>query len=865
MALAGTDRGSGTHNSSALSFTLNPGSNFTAGAVAVLCLSVDNSDSNGTAHSTFTVTDSLGNTWTRRTSPLYDPGAASAGVAGAIFVSNQNGGTLQTGTTITVTFDANCTAKAWTLMEVTAGAGLRATYQAQGVGTGSATASPTVTTASLTNGDMVIGMVCNEYGTAQTPTGDSDTSNGSWSTMQTAEVGTTAAGQTIITQRKVVTATATQTYNPTLGTSSDCIAAWISLRELPIESIGTLSVTLGAATLSGAGKVDVIANNGTGGNGATLVQTSGKRNASWNATSRTENAASSFTVGNTVIVSMGYYGAEEDLSSVVIAGTTATRAIRSPATWGTGQAAAIIYFAKIANASRTDVVMNNAGSGAHIATLSIDEWSGLQDSPLDKAVLGGPTTSTAPTVTSGTLAQADEVCYFVATILNSVQSSITNPTDYTSVWEELTGTTNLGGEGYYRIVEATTSQAPQSTLATSDEWRTVIATFKAAPSGSTTLEAATLSGAGTVADASGAVGTLNVTLGAMTPAAAGTLAGPIGTFSLALAALAISAAAVLGPPVGTLSATLGAATMSATGTVSSAAANGDLGVTLAPSTASATATVSVQGASSNTLGTLAVSSAATIGPPVGTLSATLGAATISGSAVLGPPVANLSATLGAMALSGVAQVPSQGTFAATLGSLAVSSDGTVGSAPAVGDLSSTLGTLAASGAGSVAIQATATPTLGALTSTAEWALSGPVGTFASVLGALSLSGAGAVDVVGDLSATLGTLTATGASQVSVAGTSSASLDVLTFAGSAGVQATGTANATLGMLTLAASGGQTTGDPRAIAIAASLAAGDITASRAPFTIQASPAASQIVASRPGFNILASRVSFNIQGD
>ena len=250
MALSGTDRGTGTHNTAALSFTLSPGSNFTAGAMAVLCLSVDNADSSGAAHSTFTVTDTLGNTWTRRTSPLYDPGSAAAGVEGAAFTSPQNGGTLQTGTVITVTFDANTTAKVWTLMEVVGSVGTPA-YKNQGVGTGSATAAPTVTTASIPSGQMVIGLICNEYGTAQTPTGDSDTTNGSWSTMQTAEVGTTAAGQTIITQRKVVTATATQTYNPTLGTSSDCKPAWISIGE-------DISVSAGTGVIAFAGLVPVV-------------------------------------------------------------------------------------------------------------------------------------------------------------------------------------------------------------------------------------------------------------------------------------------------------------------------------------------------------------------------------------------------------------------------------------------------------------------------------------------------------------------------------------------------------------------------------------------------------------------------------
>lgn len=236
MALSSTARGTGSHNTSALTFTLSPGSNFSggAGAMAVLLISADNSDSSGAAHSTFTVTDTLGNTWTRRASPLYDPGTASSGVEGAIFTSPMGGGALTTGTTITVTFDANATAKAWALWEVNCASGFTVTYDGTGNGTGSATNAPTVnvTTPLLASGDIIVAGLFNEYGTEQVVTADSDTTNGSWSSAQTVSVGSTATGQTISSQTKVVNATGTQTYNPTLGTSSDVILSWIILSEV---------------------------------------------------------------------------------------------------------------------------------------------------------------------------------------------------------------------------------------------------------------------------------------------------------------------------------------------------------------------------------------------------------------------------------------------------------------------------------------------------------------------------------------------------------------------------------------------------------------------------------------------------------
>jgi hypothetical protein len=209
--------------------------------MAVLVVSADNSDTNGTAHSTFTCTDSHGNTWTRRFSLVLDPAGASAGCEGAVFTTDQAAGTLTTGSTITVTFDAASTAECWSLMEITPTAGYAITYVTNGNSGAFTNTTPTVDTGSITSGNMVIGCLFNEQGTGQTVTEDGDTSNGTWSTQQTAEIGSAATGMTVSTQRKAVTGTATQTYNPTLGASSDSFVGWVELSETPTSIIDPLS------------------------------------------------------------------------------------------------------------------------------------------------------------------------------------------------------------------------------------------------------------------------------------------------------------------------------------------------------------------------------------------------------------------------------------------------------------------------------------------------------------------------------------------------------------------------------------------------------------------------------------------------
>lgn len=239
MALSINNRGTGTHNTGATSFTLSPGSNCTAGATVVLCVAADNSSSGGSTNNFTTVTDSIGNLWELRQSPVFDNGAASAGVQGAIWETRQNVGALTTGTTITVSFGASTTAKTWTMTEITAGGGNYAAFRTGADKSAGATgtavtlgASPTVNV-----GEAIIAAVFIEAGTTQTCTGDGDTTNGTWTTLQYTEIGATTSGSCIASQGKIQTTTnSTQTYDVTLGISSDYHGSYAIYTETPIPA-----------------------------------------------------------------------------------------------------------------------------------------------------------------------------------------------------------------------------------------------------------------------------------------------------------------------------------------------------------------------------------------------------------------------------------------------------------------------------------------------------------------------------------------------------------------------------------------------------------------------------------------------------
>ena len=255
MALSLTNRGTGTHNTGASSFTLSPGSNCTAGALVALCVAADNSSSGGSTNDFTTVTDSLGNTWTKQRAPVFDNGAASAGVQGAIYTTPQNGGTLQTSTVITVNFGSSPVAKTWTLTEIAPSAGRSASVRTGGDKSAGATGTALTTGASVsvTSGECILAAFFIEAGTTQTlSAADTDTTNGSWSTNQYAEIGSTTSGSVIVSQGKVVTGTGTQTYDVTLGISSDYHGSYIIVQQdvvLPAlaASSGSVAITGTAA------------------------------------------------------------------------------------------------------------------------------------------------------------------------------------------------------------------------------------------------------------------------------------------------------------------------------------------------------------------------------------------------------------------------------------------------------------------------------------------------------------------------------------------------------------------------------------------------------------------------------------------
>jgi hypothetical protein len=156
---------------------------------------------------------------------VYTTGAVASGPELAIFTGVINRPIAVTDT-ITVNLSAASTVKSLVLWEFTGNNDV--TYVTGGSTPAPATASPSITTTSIPAGDVVVGFVGSEGGNLFVE--DSDTTNGTWATRGATSNATGASGNAITSQWKLATAAGTQTYNPTLSsTTPDNVIGWVQL------------------------------------------------------------------------------------------------------------------------------------------------------------------------------------------------------------------------------------------------------------------------------------------------------------------------------------------------------------------------------------------------------------------------------------------------------------------------------------------------------------------------------------------------------------------------------------------------------------------------------------------------------------
>lgn len=236
MTVSVTARGTGSSNTGGQStLTASPNATIPHGSVLVLCCAYDNSGTNGADPLSGITSTVQGLAWDNNTGAVNDPGAANAGIVGRIFSVLLTNGPFRSTDVITVSFSATTVARAWCIYQVDSNLPNQYAGEQNEAAAAQTSATPSITTASIASGDVVIACVAREAN--GTRAADGDSTNGTWTGAQSVGVDTTTSGAEIICEYKVVTATATQTYNPTFGgASADGVNMWVRKGENAVFS-----------------------------------------------------------------------------------------------------------------------------------------------------------------------------------------------------------------------------------------------------------------------------------------------------------------------------------------------------------------------------------------------------------------------------------------------------------------------------------------------------------------------------------------------------------------------------------------------------------------------------------------------------
>lgn len=257
MALAFTGAGVATAASGASPQAVTTATAFAVGDILIALIAYDNSGGGGAdpMSGTISVTPasgSLGASVSAQTG-LNDPSTASSGLA-VRCVAFPVTGAIASSTSCNVAWSGTIVVRAVAFGKVarTGNTSYRTNSGATGVSTAGATTPTPLVTPSVTNTELVLCWAGHENGAAIT--GDADTTNGSWSAVYGTFQGSGLTGMAAYFQAKVVTGTATQTWNPT-GTSSDWIVGCLIFTDAAPNVTATVNSSWGSMTATAVGTI----------------------------------------------------------------------------------------------------------------------------------------------------------------------------------------------------------------------------------------------------------------------------------------------------------------------------------------------------------------------------------------------------------------------------------------------------------------------------------------------------------------------------------------------------------------------------------------------------------------------------------
>lgn len=186
------------------------------------------------------------------------------------------------------------------------------------------------------------------------------------------------------------------------------------------------------------------------------------------------------TAGNTIVGFSSAYGSVAALSDNKSNSYTAHRSssVGSTDVYHLRSSSAV----NIASSATFTVTISNTDGDSKCAFVS--EISGVTSSPVDVNPAAATGTSAAPAISSGVLAQADEIVLAAASYLSIPESTITQPgAPWSLVGEEEDSSSYTDLNVVSQVVAATSSVTSTWTLGASRNWHAVLLSFKASGGG----------------------------------------------------------------------------------------------------------------------------------------------------------------------------------------------------------------------------------------------------------------------------------------------------------------------------------------------------------------------------------------------
>jgi hypothetical protein len=204
-----------------------------------------------------------------------------------------------------------------------------------------------------------------------------------------------------------------------------------------------------------------------------VVQSSALKRVASDSTDFSENAASNFTAGNSVFITVSHYAATATITGVTINGTAATKEVGL----SNGDSTAELWRVFSVTGGGSGVTITYSGGADNALSFNILETTKVA---LDTGTQNSASsTGNTPAVSTAATTSVSETIV-IAMVADATVTAPTfgGPTGWTNLWGENDGTAWACGRAAYSIESTTGTKTATFTANNTPQWAAVIAAYK---------------------------------------------------------------------------------------------------------------------------------------------------------------------------------------------------------------------------------------------------------------------------------------------------------------------------------------------------------------------------------------------------